>query len=91
MFDTIRGSVSSVIDGDTFDMNISHVGNHNRYKYNSIERVRLADIDKPELNTISGQRSKLLLQLKLLSKEVRCLIQARDEYGRVVAKVHILN
>jgi endonuclease YncB( thermonuclease family) len=88
--DTIRGQVINIVDGDTFDMRATHVGKQNRYRYNDIERVRIAEIDEPELNTPTGRRSKHLLQQKLLGKEVRCYVQARDEYGRIVAKVSIL-
>jgi len=84
--DTIRGRVFSIIDGDTFDMRVTHVGKQNLYKYDDIERVRIAEIDEPELNTPAGPRSKQKLQ----GKEVRCYVQARDEYGRIVAKVQVL-
>jgi len=90
MSDTIRGPVISIVDGDTFDMKVTHTGLDNREKYNNQERIRIADIDEPELNTSAGQRSKEKLQRKLLGKEVRCTVQARDSYGRIVAKVRIL-
>ncbi|MEW6162871.1 MAG: hypothetical protein AB1606_06135 [Nitrospirota bacterium] len=63
--DTIKGRAFSIIDGNTFDMRVTHVGKQNLYKYNDIERVRIAEIDEPELNTLTGRRSKLLLQQKL--------------------------
>lgn len=88
--DSIRGSVVDVIDGDTFDMRVTHFGKHNQYEYKNVERVRIAEIDAPELNTLRGLRSKNILQQKLQGKEVRCYVQVRDEYGRVVAKVQIL-
>ena len=90
MAGTIRGPVTSIVDGDTFDMKVSHVGKSNENKYNDNERIRIADIDKPELNTPAGKRSKEKLERKLKGKEVRCYVQARDSYGRIVAKVNIL-
>jgi len=89
--DTIRGLVTNVVDGDTFDMNVTHVGTQNRLQYNNAERIRIAEINKPELPSLLGQRSKNHLQTKLQGKIVRCFIQARDVYGRIVAKVQILN
>jgi len=88
--DTIRGPVFNIIDGDTFDIKVTHVGKENLYKYNDIERVRIAEMDEPELNTLIGRRSRLLLQQKLQGREVRCYVQARDEYSRIVAKVQVL-
>lgn len=89
--DTIRGPVDNVIDGDTIEIRVTHVGKQNCYRYNNIERVRIAEIDMPELNTPQGRRAKYLLQQKLQSKEVRCYVQGRDDYGRIVAKVQVLS
>lgn len=90
MTDTIRGPVTAVIDGDTFDMKVTHIGKENKTKYNSQERIRIAEINAPELGTAAGKRSKEALERKLKGKEVRCKIQARDTYSRIVAKVFIL-
>lgn len=90
MADTIRGPVTNVVDGDTFDMKVTHIGNNNKEKYNDEERIRIAEIDAPELNTPAGKRSKEQLEKKLKGKEVRCHVEARDTYGRVVAKITIL-
>jgi len=91
MTDTIRGPVIDIIDGDTFDMNVTHTGKNNKRDYKDKERIRIAEIDAPELRAPGGQRSKDLLERKLKGKEVRCYIQARDDYGRIVAKVEITN
>lgn len=91
MTDTIRGPVTLVIDGDTFDMDVTHTGKENKIKYNSKERIRIAKIDAPELNSQSGRRSKEALERRLNNKEVRCYVQARDAYGRVVAEISVLN
>ena len=90
MADTIQGSVTNIVDGDTFDMVVTHTGRNNEYEYNSEERIRIASIDEPELDTPSGKRSKDTLERKLLGKEVRCYVQSRDSYRRVVADVRVL-
>jgi len=90
MTDTIRGPVTAVNDGDTFDMNVTYVGKENGNKYGDQERIRIASIDAPELNTMAGKRSKEALERRLSGKEVRCLVKARDTYHRVVADVHVL-
>ena len=88
--DTIRGNVTKIIDGDTFDMNVTHTGKENEYDYNDDERIRIAGIDAPELNTSSGQRSKKDLENKLSNAEVRVYIKSRDNYSRIVGDVKIL-
>lgn len=90
MADTIRGSVSKVIDGDTFDMNVTHTGKDNQYDYSNSERIRIANIDAAELGSFGGYRDKTKLEKTILGKEVRCSIQARDTYHRVVADVKII-
>ena len=90
MADTIRGPVLQVIDGDTFDIKVTHVGKNNQYEYNNKERIRIAGGDAPELNTMAGILAKNDLENKLSGKEVRCTVQARDTYHRIVASVEIL-
>jgi len=42
------------------------------------------------LGTEAGKKAKAELDKKLSGKEVRCTVQARDTYGRVVADVEVL-
>lgn len=88
--DTIRGIVTNVVDGDTFDMSVTHHGKDNEYKYNNPERIRVSDIDTPEINTTQGKRDKAKLESIILNKEVRVYIEARDTYGRVVGNVKLI-
>lgn len=90
MYDFIIGNVIDVIDGDTFDMTVTHYGNHNKYQYNFRERMRIAEMDAPELDTFLGIRSRQSLERQLSNKQVRCYIHSRDTYGRLVAKVEVL-
>ena len=90
MTDTIRGPVTKVLDGDTFEMKVTHTGKMNTRQYNDIETVRIAGIDAPEYGTQAGEIAKNQLQRRLLGKEVRCSIQARDTYRRIVAEVVVL-
>ena len=90
MADIIEGPVTTVVDGDTFDMKVTRTGENNRAKYNDRERVRIADTDAAELPTAAGKQAKEALERKLGGKEVRCHVEARDAYGRVVAEVTIL-
>ncbi len=90
MADTIRGKVTDVIDGDTFDMKVTHTGKNNKEKYNDNERIRISGIDEPELNTPAGVRSKEKLEKKIKNREVRCHVKSRDVYGRVIADVNLI-
>lgn len=84
MSDTIRGKVTNVVDGDTFEMSVTHIGKNNEYEYSNTETIRVAEIDEPELSTKAGKKSKEILENELNGKEVRVTVSARDTFGRVV-------
>jgi endonuclease YncB( thermonuclease family) len=90
MADTIRGAVTKVVDGDTFDMKVTHVGKNNQYEYNDNERIRISNIDAAELGSFGGYRDKKKLESAILGKEVRCFVQSRDVFHRIVANVKII-
>ena len=48
MADIIQGPVTNVVDGDTFDMDVTHIGTNNKYMYNNSERIRMAGGDTAE-------------------------------------------
>lgn len=90
MADVIQGPVTQVVDGDTFDMTVTYANPTNKIRYNHSERIRIASIDAPELNTPAGKRSKDALERKLKGKWVSCTVQARDTYSRIVADVKLI-
>lgn len=74
---TFTGRVVGVHDGDTV-----RVQSGDR-EY----RVRLHGIDAPELKQPHGQAARDFLAARIDGKEVEVQVQARDRYGRYVAKV----
>ncbi len=87
--DTIWGNVLEVVDGDTFDMEVTHIGDTNQYSYNQHERIRIEEIDAPELPTRAGRRAQRTLEGAILGRSVRCDIRARDRYRRLICAVTI--
>ncbi len=53
--DEASGIVTNVVDGDTFDLRIDKTDPRIIYE---IERVRLADVDSPEMSTPEGPPAK---------------------------------
>ena len=90
MYDSVRGPVVDVIDGDTFDINVTHKGKNNKYTYNDTERIRIVGIDAPELNTVAGIHAKANLKAKILGKEIRCKVHSRDTFQRLVGDVELV-
>ena len=70
--------VIDVSDGDTFTC---LTGTNEQVK------VRLAEIDAPEMNQPYGDRSKQSLSLLILSEMVKMDVQDTDDYGRTVARI----
>ncbi len=74
------GTVIAVHDGDTVT-----VLTPNRRQI----RVRLAEIDTPESNQPYGERAKEALTALVFGDKVRVVVQARDDYGRLVGRIYI--
>lgn len=88
MSDRVRGKVVTILGGDTFEMQVTDVGQFNENDYRNRERVRIAGINDPEL--YPGNLNQRAIE-KLKNKEVRCFVMARDEKGLMVAVVQCIN
>ena len=89
--DEAGGIVTNVVDGDTFDLRIEKTDSRIIYE---IERVRLADVDSPEMSTPEGPPAKVFATEALLGKKVWLDIDdksrdGRDPYGRLIAVVYL--
>ena len=76
---TIAGHVVGVHDGDTLTLRI--VGEPQR-------RIRLVDIDAPEMGQPFGRASKGSLSDLCYGKRAAVIPTATDRYGRTVGRVH---
>lgn len=86
------GYVVEVVDGDTVRVRLDRVYDLLEGAEGSIVRVRLADIDAPELGTIEGYASKLALEDMVLGRVVALDVDdlgVFDRYGRVVAVIYV--
>jgi micrococcal nuclease len=89
--DEASGIVTNVVDGDTFDLRIDKTDPRIIYE---IERVRLADVDSPEMSTPGGPPAKVFATEALQGKKVWLDIDdkskdGRDPYGRLIAVVYL--
>lgn len=87
------GTVTNVVDGDTFDLQIEKTDPRIIYE---IVRVRLADVDSPEVSTPEGQPAKDYTTEALLGKKVWLDIDdrsgdGRDPYGCILAVVYLVD
>jgi len=89
MSDVILGKVTRVVDGDTFDVNVTHYHKANTYQYNDAERIRIADANAPEMGSISGILAKSRLEKEIDGRVVKLVIQSRDTFHRLVCNVNL--
>ena len=70
--------VTKVIDGDTIE------ARQEKRNY----KVRLSEIDAPEINQKFGTESKNYLASLVLNEEIELIYITEDRYGRIVAKIY---
>lgn len=76
---SFMAKVVSVHDGDTLTV----------YFDNTKIKIRLADIDAPELDQDAGGDAKDMLELHCLNERVKIKPKGVDKYGRVIATVYL--
>ena len=50
------------------------------------ERIRLARIDTPEKHEVGYHEAKDAMQLLIQGREVRCIVNRREKYGRLLGE-----
>ena len=76
---TITGRVVSVHDGDTLTV----------LEGTTQIKVRLAEIDAPELKQRYGRRATLAIVVRLLGRQVAIEPAGKDRYGRILGTVFL--
>lgn len=76
---SLVGDVGRIVDGDTLEL---IVGSRNI-------RIRLAEIDAPELSQPYGVTAKAELGKLVATRRVRVEIVDTDRYGRLVGEIHL--
>lgn len=89
--DEAYGVVTNVLDGDTFDVTIEKADPRIS---SSVERIRLADVDSPEMDTQNGPAARDFTYAVLMNKRVFLDIDdrsenGRDPYGRLVCVAYL--
>ncbi len=89
----VYGAVVRVIDGDTLDLRVLAVYKDKYLSFNgSTIRIRLADINAPELGTPEGEEAKRALTSLAYGKNIYLDVDdlhIYDRYGRVVALAYL--
>ena len=89
--DEAYGIVTNVVDGDTFDVTIEKADPRITY---SVERIRLSDVDSPEIEANQGPAARDFTFAILMNKRVYLDIDdksgnGRDTYGRLISVAYL--
>jgi len=89
--DEAYGIVTNIVDGDTFDVTMEKGDAKVAY---GVERIRLADVDSPEMDSDSGPNARDFTFAVLMNKRVYLDIDdlsaaGRDSYGRLICVVYL--
>lgn len=79
---TLQGTVTRVSDGDTLQISTNANG-----KSSKPIKLRIQGIDAPEICQSGGKAARDALRSRLLLQSVTFTTQARDQFGRVIARV----
>ncbi|MEI2388041.1 thermonuclease family protein [Breoghania sp. JC706] len=81
----IRGRVTHIVDGDTFDIGAT--------------RIRVCGIDAPERDTRKGKKATQVIRTMIAGRQIRCVVvgsgtpcdgrSRAESYGRVVAQCFV--
>ena len=88
--DTLKGTVTRVIDGDSFIVRIDWKGLRNRFAYKDNERVRLYGRNAPDLGAPGGYDAYETLRDLIETRRIHLDVISRDTYGRLVASFSLL-
>ena len=91
--DEAYGTVTNVVDGNTFDVTIEKADPRISY---SVERIRLADVKSPDIGTVPGPAARDFTFAVLMNKRVYLDIDelsgsgsGRDADGRLICVAYI--
>lgn len=91
MADLIQGTVSYIMDRHTFAIEVTHVGAKNQDQYLSSETVRIRQLLGVDKKPVPQGETKQELEGILKQQSVKCRVDHRDSYHRIVADVYLLD
>ncbi len=86
----IVGNVTSVVDGETFQVAVDRSGRKNLHAYGDTERVHMKKLRLHENVWMTGVFTKSQLEKIFRGKQVLCHVRSRDPGGRIVADVQVM-
>lgn len=90
MLDFVVGPVTSVINGNTFKMQVTHIGKHNKYGYRDFETIKIADRVASSPIAGIGLQQKQQLFNQIFNRRVRCHVRYRDAYNILICDVEVI-
>ena len=81
--DIIKGKVTRIINGETFELRVDALNYDNQGVYVSVERVLITDLHSPKLYQRHGFRIKKLLRKTIGGRVLRIEVLNRNNKGHL--------
>ncbi|NQV15247.1 hypothetical protein HQ531_07305 [bacterium] len=83
----IVGLVTSIVDGNTFEISVHENNSDGSNAEKRLEKIRIQGFDKPAASTLSGILAKLELEKMIVGRTLECEIVGRDDSNQIIAIV----
>jgi hypothetical protein len=87
MSDFVIGPVINIIDGSTFQINVTHIGVNNRFTYRDYETVTIPNDSSWR---VSNRDNMLTLNHAMIGRTMKCYVRYRDSYNRLYADCELI-
>ena len=88
--DVVNGKVIKVIDYNTIEINVTEIGVRNEYNYMQKERIKLLAVNNVKIHIPNTPWDINNIEEMLMGKSIRCEINHRDYFSRLVSDVKII-
>ncbi len=90
MADILEGTVLDVLDGEMLELEVDHVQSADRHQYGAHELVRVAAGWLADGAETDDDEATALMTLLYHHRRVRCYVEERDQFGRIVGDVEVV-
>jgi len=83
----ICGLVTTIIDGNTFEISVPEIGENTINGDKQTKTIRIHGMDKPSASTLSGILAKLELEKMIVGRTVECEVIEKGDSDQLIAVV----
>ncbi len=90
MPDILEGTIRDVVEGEMLELEVDHVQSADRNQYGARELLRVTEIEQADRTDADDDEAAALMTLTYQNRRVRCYVEERDRFGRIIGEVEVL-